>query len=385
MKKYFIIIGILLFSICAMAQNRSFMLTPTGYKYSFPVVLASDTASNLNKTYRLQLMTRKASPYTMSVTTTVTKVSGSPSVMVTLIGQTAGGVRTGIDSSTVTPTTTSTVTFTSIVQNTYAYLELKYVCSGATQKVAVTAASFQLADYVAVTGATGPTGAIGQTGAAGAIGTTGPAGAAGAQGSTGAAGAAGAVGATGAQGAQGNQGNQGDTGATGPTGAASTVPGPTGPTGPQGEVGPTGAASSVAGPTGADGPTGSAGAAGAVGATGATGAIGATGAQGTTGVASILLYGAVGATGYDVLQTDAALAMTTGATNTTVRLAAAATYTTGTVFFIQKVDNGIGAVIVTPDGSEKINGYSTVTLSSQWHCIEVINTGSGWLIRYKVN
>jgi len=214
----------------------------------------------------------------------------------------------------------------------------------------------------------------------------------------------GTIGPTGAQGTTGltgASGSNGTNGATGPTGAASTVPGPTGAVstvpGPTGEVGPTGAASIVAGPNGNTGPTGAQGVTGQTGSastvpgpTGETGSIGATGPTGAVstvpgptgaqGSADILDYKHKTAN-YTATASDAAIGFTTGATNDTLTLDAAATYTTGKIFFANKDDTGAGAVVLKADGSELINGKKYLILEYQWNSVEIFNTGTGWTIR----
>jgi hypothetical protein len=121
-------------------------------------------------------------------------------------------------------------------------------------------------------------------------------------------------GQTGVTGPRGTTGTSGVTGATGPTGAG-TIDGATGPrgitgstgmvgvTGPQGLDGPTGVYGNT-GITGPQGPMGDAGTESGIGSYGPTGAVGATGPTGEQGIAGIIEYagptglmGATGATG----------------------------------------------------------------------------------------
>jgi len=363
----------------AQAQDKTFTLNPVGYKCSFQMTSA-DVVTQADKTFYVQLGTSKSAPFTYVATTTLHKNSGTPRVMVTLRGKMKGATSwTGIDSCVCTTSSDSTIVFTIAASTTYSFLSINYAANTATQNVLISTCGFQLADYN-ITGAKGNTGA---TGVAGATGATGANGAAGSNGANGSTGAAGAIGQTGSQGTAGNQGNigyAGQTGAVGGTGA-SGANGAIGDTGANGATGQTGAASTVAGPNGATGQTGANGAVGGTGASGSNGAVGNTGA---TGSASTLEY-AHATTGVTASAAEGAVAFTTGANNLTFTLNAAATYANGKIFYVLKDDAGVGTVTIAADGSEKINGVGTLVLSYQWNSAEIINTGTGWLIRHKVN
>lgn len=58
-----------------------------------------------------------------------------------------------------------------------------------------------------------------------------------------------------------------------------------------------------------------------------------------------------------------------------------AAYTEYRVLFIKKIDVSGNAVLVKADGSEKIDGGSLVTLSSQWDSALIVSDGSAW---YKI-
>jgi len=45
---------------------------------------------------------------------------------------------------------------------------------------------------------------------------------------------------------------------------------------------------------------------------------------------------------------------------------------------VAKVDNTGNAVTITASGSEKINGSTTLVLSSQWAKTRLLSTGAGW-------
>ena len=80
-----------------------------------------------------------------------------------------------------------------------------------------------------------------------------------------------------------------------------------------------------------------------------------------------------------VLRTDYTLAVDATAGAVTMALPAAA-QVTGQVFNIRKVDASANAVTLDPNGSETINGASTVSTSTQWGGWSVQSLGSGWLI-----
>lgn len=52
----------------------------------------------------------------------------------------------------------------------------------------------------------------------------------------------------------------------------------------------------------------------------------------------------------------------------------------GTSLIIKKVDSGVGTVVITPAGSQKIDGLSTFTLSAQWQYIGLVSDGTNWQI-----
>lgn len=71
--------------------------------------------------------------------------------------------------------------------------------------------------------------------------------------------------------------------------------------------------------------------------------------------------------------------MTTGASDKTVTLPAAATNTDATIN-IKKVDSGAGNVIIDGNASETIDGNTTETITSQWTNVTVKCDGSNWFI-----
>jgi hypothetical protein len=50
------------------------------------------------------------------------------------------------------------------------------------------------------------------------------------------------------------------------------------------------------------------------------------------------------------------------------------------VINIKKVDSSSNTITVDPNGSETIDGSSTVTITAQWANLTIISDGSNWLI-----
>jgi uncharacterized protein YjbI with pentapeptide repeats len=164
-------------------------------------------------------------------------------------------------------------------------------------------------------GQTGATGPRGVTGISGNVGTTGPTGAGtvdGATGPQGPTGETGIVGVTGPQGLDGPTGVDGNTGMTGPEGPVGDAGtesgiGSSGPTGAVGATGPTGE-QGVAGVIEYAGPTGLAGSTGPTGLSGSIAGMGATGPTGPTGPMNVGVWTVINAetpeptTGYTNIQ-----------------------------------------------------------------------------------
>ena len=74
--------------------------------------------------------------------------------------------------------------------------------------------------------------------------------------------------------------------------------------------------------------------------------------------------------------------VTTGASTITATLPAvsAADATAGRVVTILKVDGGAGSVTIDGDGSETINGSTTVSLTSQYDYRTIVSDGSEWIV-----
>jgi hypothetical protein len=84
-------------------------------------------------------------------------------------------------------------------------------------------------------------------------------------------------------------------------------------------------------------------------------------------------------TNYTITDTDGVsiIAMTTGASDTTVTLPTASD-NTGRVITLKKVDSGAGRALLSEEGTDAIDGFSTLVAPLQYDFITVISTGSTW-------
>jgi hypothetical protein len=64
----------------------------------------------------------------------------------------------------------------------------------------------------------------------------------------------------------------------------------------------------------------------------------------------------------------------------TLPAAASADAAAGRVVTIMKVDSGGGSVTIDGDGSETINGATTVSLASQYHYRTIVSNGTTWFV-----
>lgn len=89
----------------------------------------------------------------------------------------------------------------------------------------------------------------------------------------------------------------------------------------------------------------------------------------------------VSSANYTVLDDDGyeTIAVSTGATTRTVTLPTASA-NTGRKLTITKTDSGAGYITVDGEGAETVNGLTTVSVIFQYDFIEVLCTGSEWLI-----
>ncbi len=84
---------------------------------------------------------------------------------------------------------------------------------------------------------------------------------------------------------------------------------------------------------------------------------------------------------YTVTTGDAVLLGNAASNVVTFTLPSAAGLT-GRQFTIKKIDNSANAVNVTTSSAQKIDGGTTVTLSSQWQALAVMSDGANWLITH---
>ena len=236
--------------------------------------------------------------YTFTINAQTIGTINNPSIVTSYPAKTftiARSLVVGVDTTTVTNTSTSTVvtnTISKLGNVVYKIHANQGLVAGIPYDINVfKVVNVGLYDILTnndyLDGRTGTTGPRGTTGTSGVTGATGP---------TGAASLDGATGPRGITGSTGMVGVTGPLGRDGPTG----VYGNTGITGPQGPMGDAGTDSGIGsyGPTGAvgpTGPTGEQGVAGVIANAGPTGLMGATGATGLSG--SIAGMGATGPTG----------------------------------------------------------------------------------------
>jgi hypothetical protein len=82
---------------------------------------------------------------------------------------------------------------------------------------------------------------------------------------------------------------------------------------------------------------------------------------------------------YTATVNDFAIPVTAGSGGVTITLPASSS-SKGQVLYLQKVDSAAGAVTITPNGSDKINGASSASLASQYNSLTIVADGSGnWL------
>lgn len=140
MRKYVLLLSLIFAAIISDAANRTATIR-TGLTTIAPGLTfsASDTIIT-SGTYTVTITNPQRYLQHQTFTTTLSVGSGSPSVAITAYGKvTSGGswVQIG-DPVTWTSTGNNPVAITSAAPLNYNYLKVAYVCSGATQKVAVT-------------------------------------------------------------------------------------------------------------------------------------------------------------------------------------------------------------------------------------------------------
>jgi len=79
--------------------------------------------------------------------------------------------------------------------------------------------------------------------------------------------------------------------------------------------------------------------------------------------------------------TESFIACDAAAGAVTVNLPAAATAGAGREYTIKKIDSTANACTLDGDGTETIDGGATAAISTQWHSLTIISTGSAWIIK----
>ena len=141
MKKVLLLLSLIFIVIISDAANRTGAIRPGDTMLSQPMTFdASDTIVT-SGTYTITISNPQKYIQNQTFTSTVATVSGSPSVTITAYGKTTSGGSWVQIGSPVTWTSSSNnpIEISSATQVNYNYLKLAYVCSGATQKVKVTA------------------------------------------------------------------------------------------------------------------------------------------------------------------------------------------------------------------------------------------------------
>lgn len=91
----------------------------------------------------------------------------------------------------------------------------------------------------------------------------------------------------------------------------------------------------------------------------------------------------VNLTPYNVAITDASKTLLVDATSSsiTIALPAAATAGDGFILAVKKTDSSSNSVIIDTDGSETIDGVSTLAMGIQYQTVFIVCDGSNWFIR----
>ena len=50
------------------------------------------------------------------------------------------------------------------------------------------------------------------------------------------------------------------------------------------------------------------------------------------------------------------------------------------VMAVKKIDAGSGPIVITPDGSETIDGTVSYTVSGQFTTVQIVSDGDGWWV-----
>lgn len=89
---------------------------------------------------------------------------------------------------------------------------------------------------------------------------------------------------------------------------------------------------------------------------------------------------------YNVVQPEQVLLVSTGATNTNIRLPVWPQWSAGqssVSIYVKKIDSGAGRVRVWPLGATTIDGVSLVDLNNQWNYLVTYQATSNWVVQMK--
>jgi hypothetical protein len=180
MKKFILFLMLAAFSVAGIAENRTGAIRSGFTMLSTPMTFSASDSIKTSETYTITITNPQKYLQHQTFTTTLAVISGSPSVAITAYGKvTSGGGWVQIGTP-VTWTTTGNnpATITSAAPLNYNFLKVAYVCSGATQKVKVTAFDVRTANVFDIGSASAyvlgvATGTMAITSSDWAIGTTG--------------------------------------------------------------------------------------------------------------------------------------------------------------------------------------------------------------------
>lgn len=169
MKKYLAILMLIFVALISDAANRTGAIRAGDTQLSKPMTFGASDTINTSETVTITIQNVQKYLQHQTFTTTLTAVSGSPSVAVTAYGKvTAGGSWVQIGSPvTWTSSGNNPVTITSAAPLNYNYLKLSYVASGATQHVKISSFEVKTANIFSLGG--GSAYVLGNTGATMAI------------------------------------------------------------------------------------------------------------------------------------------------------------------------------------------------------------------------
>lgn len=82
---------------------------------------------------------------------------------------------------------------------------------------------------------------------------------------------------------------------------------------------------------------------------------------------------------YTLTTADGIVLATTGVSGITLTLPDA-TLNSGRVYFIKKVDSGLGVLTIATTSSQTIDGETTQTIAYQYYSLTIISNGTSWYL-----